>query len=951
MSTLCVAPLGCEASLDALGARFRPMHLVVALSSEYVQSGAISPPLAWSVREADRLARALEPRAHVLRLDLSRGALEQLELSLASLPEPLESLHVFAFGLLAIAPGRPPSVLLDSDRLGTLPLERLADCVRRLAVPSTIGLDLSLFVGDAPSGVIAANIGDVLYESGASTLLCLRQSAGEAQSSPLASLVETLALDCQGRNIDFASVQDTVHRLKLAVRVITGHTAAWVPASPVAVEQVDALRASQPLLVASGVETSQRVEMQSAAFPRFETPAGDFVNPPFESGVRATLGATLAAPTPALGSSVGAIARESLLEKGLEQEAAGNPKSALDHYKRGLLLLGAERGSERAKLYVAIARVARTLERHDLVRDSLEKALEINPSDTHALALASETALAAGDFPRVEELERKRLEFARGPEERAAIFKSLARMWTEQANDPRRATRALKEWHVEQPEEKRPLQLLASLSTLAGDHNRAIHWQRLWAERLLDDPRRRAQVLESAGRTALDECRDPALGADLLFEAIQSDPGCVAAFERLESLLGEQGDHDRLARAYELVLSAGKPESVRSFAPKLARLSQERLGNLEKARSAWELAVTTIPDDPALRASLSEAYAELGQLDHALEQCRAGLLLAPRDADGYKRVFELSSRMGSTDLMYQAASALDYLGEADVNESVLADAHRPDGLLAVRAVLGEQDWISGGLCPDRDPELEAFLRFLAPYARRAKLEMVTRSKELPELPEQYRQDPESSTTTLAKSLKWASRVLGVKTPMLYVLPDAPRETSVALKQDEAVIASRALGSGFSLPELAFLWGRQLAVLRPEWELLAHYFLLAELVELWNAAARVAQVAPSNAMQVDPLASALERALGASTIEELKRRIRPLHQGDVATRLGTYMASAERAGARAGLLACGSISVAADMIERFPAGAELPAEQLIQDLLLYSLSPEYTALRERLGVSV
>ena len=81
------------------------------------------------------------------------------------------------------------------------------------------------------------------------------------------------------------------------------------------------------------------------------------------------------------------------------------------------------------------------------------------------------------------------------------------------------------------------------------------------------------------------------------------------------------------------------------------------------------------------------------------------------------------------------------------------------------------------------------------------------------------QDPEKSTTMLAKTLGWSARLLGLGVPELYVLPDMPATLEIAPLERPAALAGRALGSGLELGELAFLWGRQLPRLRPEFRAL------------------------------------------------------------------------------------------------------------------------------------
>jgi len=109
-----------------------------------------------------------------------------------------------------------------------------------------------------------------------------------------------------------------------------------------------------------------------------------------------------------------------------------------------------------------------------------------------------------------------------------------------------------------------------------------------------------------------------------------------------------------------------------------------------------------------------------------------------------------------------------------------------------------------------------------------------------------------------------------------------------------------------------------------------------------------------------------RALGSDAklfARGLKRHLRPpaiAHLGSVtrmlstealATHFRSWSRAVDRAAARGGLLACGNVELALRLTERFPLANATSAADQGDDLLAYSVSAEYAALRERLGVQV
>jgi hypothetical protein len=327
---------------------------------------------------------------------------------------------------------------------------------------------------------------------------------------------------------------------------------------------------------------------------------------------------------------------------------------------------------------------------------------------------------------------------------------------------------------------------------------------------------------------------------------------------------------------------------------------------------------------------------------------------SPDDPEGYRFLLNHFQRKGDADGAYRAALCLDALGEADINESLLVSAHKPEGLQAVRGTLSYADW-NERLCHGaKEPEVTALLRAIAPALPRIGFQHVRRQRLDRELSEDTRQELEKSTTTLAKTLHWASRLLCVPASELYVLPELDGSLGLVPGPSHPHVAcARALGSGFSLPELTFLWARELSFARPEGLALCYFPSVSELSQLLLGALAVGGVTSMRAIDGDAkrVASSLKREVRGSELLALQAAAARIEPQEVSRRATQLMRSAELVAARVGLVACGSLEHALALSQRFPRGRVTNAAERRADLLRFTVSAELGQIRAALGVAV
>jgi hypothetical protein len=311
-------------------------------------------------------------------------------------------------------------------------------------------------------------------------------------------------------------------------------------------------------------------------------------------------------------------------------------------------------------------------------------------------------------------------------------------------------------------------------------------------------------------------------------------------------------------------------------------------------------------------------------------------------------------RASDRDGAYRAAECLEALGEADLHEALLAANHRPEGLQAVRGALSYTDWQERLCVGCNDLQTNAILRALSPALARVGYQHARRLRREPVLSEDARQDPERSTTMLAKTLHWTSRLLCVPAAELYLVPEGMDSLGLVPGPDHPLLTcSRALGSGFNLQELVCVWARELSFARPEQAALCYFPNASELSQLLSAALAVGGAIGLRAIDDDAkrLASGLKREVRGAALAALELAAQAYPVREVAARASAFIRSAEFVSGRVALVASGNLALALALDQRFPRRFLTRADERRADLLRFMVSAELGQIRAALGVAV
>jgi hypothetical protein len=274
----------------------------------------------------------------------------------------------------------------------------------------------------------------------------------------------------------------------------------------------------------------------------------------------------------------------------------------------------------------------------------------------------------------------------------------------------------------------------------------------------------------------------------------------------------------------------------------------------------------------------------------------------------------------------------------------------------VKNRLDNEAWIKNLFHKDENLYIGKIFEMLTPAAIIAKTNQLRAQKQLPALDRRFRQDPMTSTVTFAKTFGWAAQVLGVLMPELYVRNDIPGALMAVPATPPASVAGQTVLTGFTPQELTFIVGKHLSGYRGEHYIKNLFPTLNELKVILFAGVKLVipdfSVPGEMAQAVNATASELLKHLQPVQRESLRVVVQRWLEEGAKADLRRWMQAIEITAARAGLLLCADLEIAKKIIAVEPQlPGDLPPPEKMKELLVFSVSEEYFALRKTIGIAV
>jgi tetratricopeptide (TPR) repeat protein len=628
---------------------------------------------------------------------------------------------------------------------------------------------------------------------------------------------------------------------------------------------------------------------------------------------------------------------------------------ALDGYKKALMIAGEGDPPLMASLYASVAEVKLAQGKGREAEANFEKALGVDSSHARSLSALAKMAVLAKEWGRAGQFERKVARTKGTDDAKVDALLHVAARFANDARDPSRAAEVLDEARAIRPDDPRLLEASRAV------YEALRQWKKLAevlgaladARPLLHD---KAQRRFEQADVLLGRLRDEPAGIAALESALEDDPTHEKALAAIVAVRTRRQEWKGLEVLYAKLVErfAQREDAQRAWeiVKRLGQLRRDKLIDGPGAVEAFTAAVRLKPKDVESRAALAELHVAKGDRDGAIVELEACARYEPTRAATHRRLYELHRKLGHTDRAWLAATALEELKGADVDQQMLADQFRGDPPRP-NALFDESEW-NLLRAPGHDPVIEEVLAAIVPIAVAAKTMKLREERRLVALDPARRQSPES-TATVVRMFVWASKVLDVALPDLYLLD----EVAGGIAAVQAAVPSTALGpsvmSGKKVPELAFLVARHLVYYRPEHYPLIFYPTLPDLSALLLAAVKLARPELPIPSHAAATAGALRKELAEHATEAqrkaLSAAVEKVESSGGKMELASWMRGVELTAARAGLLLCGDLATALSTMrtERRAVG-DLGYDERRGDLLAFTASRALADARARLGLA-
>lgn len=311
--------------------------------------------------------------------------------------------------------------------------------------------------------------------------------------------------------------------------------------------------------------------------------------------------------------------------------------------------------------------------------------------------------------------------------------------------------------------------------------------------------------------------------------------------------------------------------------------------------------------------------------------------------------FETATKAGAIDDAWRIAEVLTQRGAATPEQRAFWLQHRILGPIRPVRPLDADAWALLAH-PDEDKTTGEVFGVIASAALVGRVSAMRRDGTMPRLDPEAYQNPLTSTVSAVRALAWASATLGLRMPPPYAAPDVDSGFEIlTVVPPSTRVGARAL-SGWSAAQLAFASGRHLSWFREEHFVCTLVPSVAYLESIFYAALLLGAPSLQLADEVRERAHAFSQAivpcLEQAQIERLRRLVARFLARGGRTNLKHWVRGAEWTACRAGLLLCGELSTAANMLSNEPGG-----ESRITELETFWASDAAGELRRRLGVAL
>jgi tetratricopeptide (TPR) repeat protein len=590
-----------------------------------------------------------------------------------------------------------------------------------------------------------------------------------------------------------------------------------------------------------------------------------------------------------------------------------------------------------------------------------EKALALDPARLASLEAMQALHADKGDFGALVLDKRALLGLATDDDTRARLSEEIGDLYVDKLGNPSQAITAYQQVLALAPGRRQTLHRLLELYTAEKRWRDAATTLVALAD-AESAPAVRAKYLYTAAVIHRDELGDADGAVTLFNRALDDAPDLTKAFDAVERLLAETGAWKELARNYRKMIKRLPAEGLNDMRLRLwsglAEVSVGHLDDLEMGVTALEVATSFDMANVQRHEQLAEIYIQAGP-DHyekAIAQHQWLIGHNPDRLASYRALAKLYAETGAEDKLWCTAATLTFLRKAEPELQQYYEEHRPREFRAAKRAFNDELWQKVAH-PEEDRLISAIFMLLGSFVAAGS----ARQHQVVGLRRKERVDVGADDRMPTRVFRYVADTLELPAPDLFFRDSDPQGLALYNLQERGVLTpALVIGKGIeqrgSEIELVFEMGKRLAFLRPE--RFVRYALPSPAaldIALRAALALGGSSIGSGAHngEVDKVTAELRRAVPRPVAEQLATVGRKLvsARGEVID-LQAWIGAADLTAARVGFALTNDLSAAARVISTEPAGTSpLTAKQRLKDLLAFSVSEDYFAVRKFLGLNL
>lgn len=626
--------------------------------------------------------------------------------------------------------------------------------------------------------------------------------------------------------------------------------------------------------------------------------------------------------------------------------------------------------SEVVRIYYRLGMVRLQLGERKKALNMFEKALEIDPSHRDTLDAAISIHAEQGDWEAVVQHKRGLMASA-DPEEQVKLLDEIGNIYHERLQNPQKALAAYNEALEVTNDDHQLLQKLLDLYTETEQWKKVVETIEKFIE-LERNPVRKGSYYQAAGTI----CRDKLKALDEAIEYYNKSldsyflepdkltksmlPRALKAFQDIDKILTTKRDWKNQERAYRHMikrLPAGDP-ILPELWHALGEIYRSRLKHYQSAIGAFEVAAQLDPQNTNRGEILAELYLVAGPeyADKAVEQHMRMLRQEPFKYDSYKALRRIYMDTHQYDKTWCVCNTLAFLKKADPEEMQFYEQYKPRGFVKAKQRMTEEIW-KKVYHPDENRYVSAILGAISQGAA----SIHSHSFKQLGLRRKDRRDVANDQLLFSKIFYYVSQVLNVPLPDVYLQDDQPGDIIPANVLEKGqlfptFVVRQGLLQGRPEKEIAFVAARRLELLRPE-----HYLKLVlptnthlktALMSAIVMVKRDFPVPPDMQANVAQYLPEMQKRIPPQIYEQLAHVVNRFLQNAPEVNMAKWGHAVDATGHRIGFIISGDLEVAARLVSAEPVVVGGPqVKDKIKELVLYSVSEDYFAVRSHLGLTI